>query len=137
LRNEKIIRDLSPGELFRMEQGKVVGARARELYPGGIFFPEQGIQRGPAVTGTSFPGKGHPVLFEVPFVSGSLFARADIVIKNEDTWDLIEVKSGSSFKPEYINDMAYTSLIAANSGFTAERILLMVLDKNYRLGMEQ
>jgi hypothetical protein len=128
LRHEKILRDYSPGDLFRMEQGKIVGAKARELYPGGIFANET-----EGVTGT---GNGQRILFEVPFKSGSFVARADIVVRNGDTWDLIEVKSSSSSKPEFIDDMAYTALIAANSGFTPERILLMILDKNYRLGME-
>ena len=39
-RNGKIRTEFSQGQLFRMEQGKEIGRRARNLYPEGIFVNE-------------------------------------------------------------------------------------------------
>jgi hypothetical protein len=135
LRKGKLIREFSPGDKFRMEQGKIVGRIARELYPGGIFIHELGQREGAAATKKYLEDPGHRVLFEAPFIVDNCYARADILIKNEDSWDLIEVKSSSNFKLEFIDDMAYTTLIAIKSGLTPENIQLMILDKNYRLEM--
>jgi hypothetical protein len=119
-----------------MEQGKVVGARARGLYPEGIFVNEPDQREAADKTQRSLQEGGKKVLFEAPFISGPFFARADLVIINQGSWDLVEVKSGSSQKQEFIEDMAYTAMVAMSSGATPEKILLMILDKNYRLGME-
>jgi hypothetical protein len=136
LRNRKIAREFSTGELFRMEQGKTVGKMARELYPEGIFIKELDQREGATVAKNYLEQPGERVLFEAPFISGNFYARADIAIKNEESWDLIEVKSSSKAKPEFIDDMAYTTLVANLSGLTPKNIHLMILDKNFRLGME-
>jgi len=77
-------------------------------------------------------------IFEGTFLFKNYIARADILIRAADDygWDLIEVKSSVNKKTEFIDDMAYTTLIARESGFSPGSVKLMMVDRNYRLGME-
>lgn len=135
LRNGAIISDLSICDIFRMEEGKAVGRRSRELYPDGIFIHGETCEETTAAVQKSLEGATSGTFFEVPFTVGNFHARADIIVKNGTTWDLIEVKSSLKQREEFIDDMAYTTLVARKSGHSPHRICLMLLDRNYRLGM--
>lgn len=138
LANGKITKDLSPTTLFRMEEGKEIGKRARALFPEGVFI----LETEPVTAARRTTGYLRELLcstiFEGTFLFKNYIARADILIRAADDygWDLIEVKSSVNKKTEFIDDMAYTTLIARESGFSPGSVKLMMVDRNYRLGME-
>ena len=135
LRNEKIRTEFSPGQLFRMEQGKEIGGLARSLYPDGIFVNELSSEAAAKGTCDLLKKPQTRVLFEATFLSGNYIARADILVRDAKSWELIEVKSSVVAKEEFIDDMAYTTLVAQAAGFFPSTISLVLIDKNYRYGM--
>ena len=134
-RNGKIRTEFSQGQLFRMEQGKEIHRRARNLYPDGIFVNELSSPAADARTRDLLDNPDTKVLFEATFLAGNYIAKADILVWGAGSWELIEVKSSVNAKEELIDDMAYTTLVAQVAGFSPSMISLMLIDKNYRLGM--
>jgi hypothetical protein len=118
-----------------MEQGKKIGALARELLPGGVFVYASDNKTAASLTRELMEDPRITVIFEGTFITGNYVAKADILIRNGDSWDLVEVKSGVQQKQDYLEDMAYTTVIARNSGFVPAHICLQLLSKEYRLGM--
>ncbi|MCX6683258.1 MAG: DUF2779 domain-containing protein [Methanoregula sp.] len=135
LRKGKIRTEFSPGELFRMEQGKEIGRLARERYPDGIFVNEIRSEAAAKRTRDLLKKPQTGVLFEATFLAGNYIARADILVRDANFWELIEVKSSIIAKEEFIDDIAYTTLVAQAAGFFPSAISLVLIDKNYRYGM--
>jgi len=118
-----------------MEQGKEIGRLARNLYPEGIFINELSSHAASARTRDLLNNLQTRVLFEATFLVGNYIAKADILVRDAKSWELIEVKSSVVSKEEFIDDMAYTTLVAQAAGFHPSTISLVLIDKNYRLGM--
>jgi CRISPR/Cas system-associated exonuclease Cas4 (RecB family) len=135
LRNGVIRPEYSPAQLFRMEQGKKIHGIARDLYHDGIFVNATGSSSAAARTRDLLANPDTNVLFEAAFLAGNYIAKADILVREAGGWELIEVKSSINAKDELIDDMAYTKVVAQAAGFSPSSIRLMLIDKNYRLGM--
>jgi CRISPR/Cas system-associated exonuclease Cas4 (RecB family) len=135
LENGKIREEHSPETLYWMEQGKEIGQLARELYPDGIFVYAPDTRTAASLTRELIANPGVRVIFEGTFITGNYVAKADILIRDGNSWDLVEVKSGVQKKEEHIGDMAYTTLVARESGFKPSNIFLQQVSKEYRLGM--
>ena len=135
LRNGVIHPEYSPAQLFRMEEGKKIHGIARGLYPDGIFVNATVSSSAAARTRDLLTDPGTNVIFEAAFLVGNYIAKADILIRDAGGFGLVEVKSNVNAKDELIDDMAYTTLVAQDAGFSPSSIRLMLIDKNYRLGM--
>jgi len=135
LRNGTIRPELSTAQKFRMEQGKKIHAIARSLYPGGIYVSEPDPDAAVARSRGLIADPATRVIFEAAFHAGSYRTKADILVRGEKGFSLIEIKSGINAKEEHIDDMAYTTLVARAAGFTPSSVRLMLIDKDYRLGM--
>jgi hypothetical protein len=118
-----------------MEQGKEIGRLARLLFSDGIFVKEPSSSAASERTHELLKNPKTHALFEATFISGNCIAKADVIVRNGKSWELIEVKSGVTTKEEHVDDMAYTALIAGAAGFHPKTISLLLINKNFRLGM--
>jgi predicted RecB family nuclease len=118
-----------------MEQGKEIHRRARKLYPDGTFVNESSSHAAAARTRDLLANPDTHVIFEATFLAGNYIAKADILVRDAGSWELIEVKSSVDAKGEFIDDMAYTTLVAQAAGFSPSSMRLMLIDRHYRLGM--
>ena len=75
------------------------------------------------------------ILFEGTFFIDGYAAKADMLKRNGNAWQMIEVKSGVNDKKEFTDDMAYTSMIINHCGFSVSAVSLMLLSKDFRMGM--
>ena len=135
IRHDHIESELSPGEEFRMEQGIDIGRRARKLYPGGVLVEELSSLMAGRSTERLLRDEDTEVIFEGYFRAGEYAARADILERTEKRWHMLEVKSSSKDKKEYIDDMAYTAMVMRDNGLTPARVSLVIVSKDFRLGM--
>ncbi len=55
------------------------------------------------------------IIFEATFEYNNTLVRTDVLIKNNNGWDLIEAKSSTKLKPEHIPDVSIQSYIARKS----------------------
>lgn len=136
MRNEKVSQELTISDQFLIEQGQEIGKRARTLYPEGILVDEKDLASAVHKTESLMETPETLVLFEASFIIDSYATKADILRRLSDGWHLIEVKSGLEAKPEYIEDIAYTTLVINRLGINISKFSLLLLSKDYRLGME-
>jgi predicted RecB family nuclease len=130
--HEQLSDDDSLDAEFRIMQGNEISKRSRRLFPSGLLV--LGAMR-QAIHVTSETIDMNSILFEPAFSVDGFGARADILIKDSDGWNLIEVKSGKESKQEYIDDVAYTAMVLSRSGLQIKKMSLMLVSDDYRRGM--
>ncbi len=135
MRIERVSKPATMGEKFRMEQGLEVGKRARELWPDGALVEKEDLQSAVENTAALMGNPATQAIFEATFMIDSYIAKADILDRTKDGWHLVEVKSSLNDKAEFIGDMAYTGMVVQRSGYGVSNVSLMLISKEFRLGM--
>jgi len=127
---EKLKED-SLGVKFRKKQGTLVGELAKKLYPNHVdlsyendfdkIYKTRDIEK-----------------VKVPFYEASaladtdLFARADILIPNNDgTYNIIEIKSDTSIKPEHIPDVSFQYYVFKKAGYNIREVKIAHSNNEY------
>jgi hypothetical protein len=124
----------SLGQL-RMRLGQEVGLLARQRFPGGQVgrIPgaiEPSLQRTQALLKA-----GAQILYEPAFHYDGVFILADILVRGESGWRLIEVKSTSNTKDQHVWDLAVQTFVLRGAGMDLEAAILMHMNSDYvRLG---
>ncbi len=126
LQPDKVTQDL-------FDQGRQVGELARDRFPGGILIdaPHHARDRKGDATRDALTN-GADTIFEASVEASGVFASADVLLKDSETWTLIEVKSSSSVKEVHIPDAAVQAWVLQESGVPVSRIDIMHLNKEYR-----
>ncbi|MBN2848246.1 MAG: hypothetical protein JXP72_07345, partial [Coriobacteriia bacterium] len=130
-------RDLIPptpeSQQWIFDQGTEVGCLAQHLFPGGIEVAEDHLHPAEALANTRrLLAEGITALYEPAFEYGGAFARVDILAAAGDgRWDLYEVKSSTSVKPEHITDVAVQAYAVEGSGLTLRTINIVHIDNSY------
>lgn len=137
LRSGKVRTTPTLSQKFRMDQGIDVQRRAQCLYPDGLLIYTLNVASAAEKTAQVMNDPGQSILFEGTFSSNGFTTRADILKREEEGWHLIEVKSSVNDKKEFIDDMAYTYLVMSQCGYRISRVSLMLLNRQYRLGMPE
>jgi hypothetical protein len=142
LRNLTGLTEISLGEQFRIDQGIEIGEKAWELFPAGVLVQERLTELAAQKTRELLADPSIPVIFEATFLHNDYAAKADVLIRNGDSWDLIEVKSKTAKAREskkdlsdLIDDIAYTTLIISKNGLSISSAWLMLLSDTFQLGM--
>jgi hypothetical protein len=114
--------ELTLAERQRIDTGKEIGKLARLRFPDGILInsldpieqTQQVIEQKPIA------------IFEPAFIFNDLLVRVDILKNNNDgTWDIFEVKSGTTAKEEYIADAAIQYYCLKGCGILIRTIHVM------------
>ncbi len=127
--------ELSIFDQFQMKEGLMVQKRARELYPNGILIEGDNISAS-QLTRNYIQSNDIEVLFEATFISNEFITKVDILKREGSGWRLIEIKSGTSDdKSEYLDDLAYTTMVVKRTGLELVGSSLLLVSKAYRLGM--
>lgn len=132
----------SISEILRMEEGLEIHERARKVFPKGHFIKDNNIS---AVEKTKeiLKDESIPVIFEATFLANGFIAKADILKREKSGWHIIEIKSKvkgdkeirGRDKEDLINDIAYTAMVSTQAGLNVIKCSLMLISKDYRLGM--
>ena len=126
LQPDKVLRDL-------FSQGQHVGQVATEHFPGGhpIDFPNREYDA--KITATQEPlADGSPAIYEASFKADNVFVAVDVLERNSGGFNLIEVKSSTSQKPEHVWDAAIQTHVLRQSGLEVKRAEIMHLNKKHR-----
>jgi hypothetical protein len=110
---KELLEQPSPLAQAIFDQGHEVGTWAKRLFPDGIEIAP-GITDFDLVCAETQRQLGaRKPLFEPAFRSAGGYARIDILNPVDgDAWDLIEVKSSTSVKDVYLEDVAFQALSA-------------------------
>ena len=117
----------------RFDTGNAVGELARQRFPGGRLIDEPYNQHLQAMETTqSLLSQGAvPALYEAAFAHEGIRIRADVLHQAGPGYDLAEVKSSTSVKPEHISDVAIQLYVLESSGIPVNRAYLMHLNNQY------
>lgn len=115
------------------DQGAEVGRLAHRLFPGGVEVAEDHRHAEEALASTTqLIAEGASVLYEPALRFDDILVRVDILVAVGDgTWDLYEVKSSASLKPEHITDAAIQTYVAEGAGLPVRRSFIVHLDRSY------
>ena len=122
------------GTQARFDTGNEVGELARQRFPGGRLVAEPYYRHSLAVATTNTLLGTDPALplYEAAFAFQGIRARADILRQSSPgAFDLIEVKSTTSAKPEHIPDVAIQLYALEGAGLPINRAFLMHLNNRY------
>jgi len=124
--------------LFRMQQGQEIGELARELYSNGVLVGSVREKSCATVTRELMTDSSNNTLFEAQFEADQFVAKADILIREGEGWHLLEVKSSFSDSksiPDYVDDLAYSTMVIRRAGVRIVSASLVLLSREYRYKM--
>lgn len=113
--------------------GHEVGRLARQRFPGGVLVeaPYYAHEEAAAQTAELLLDSA-PAIFEAGFIADGVRIRADVLRRARGgRWDLIEVKSATSVKPEYLYDAAIQRHVLLACDTPVESVGLMHLNREY------
>lgn len=79
----------------------------------------------------NFINSGANIIAEASFSVDDLFCSVDILRKNGDGWDIIEVKCSTETHDIYIDDMSFQMYVLKKAGINVKRVFNMHLNKEY------
>lgn len=126
---------------FRTWQGNEIHTRARAALGDGLLLRSGDVAASARAAAAAIADPALPVVFEATVTAHDCVARADALRRDGDGWELIEVKSAKTpedGKPprEYVDDLAFTLLVAEGAGLTIRRATLMLVNRDYRLELD-
>lgn len=115
------------------DTGHRVGELARERWPGGVLVEEDHHAIPAAIERTRalMADPAVPAIHEAAIVHDDVLTRVDILARNGDAWDLVEVKSSTQAKEQFLVDVAVQAWILAGAGVPLRRAGLLLLDRDY------
>jgi hypothetical protein len=118
----------------RFEEGNKIGELAQSLYPGGVLMDLDYYQVEESHKKTlDLINQGSKIIYEATAFDkiSNLVAKIDIAFKKDDAFELIEVKSSTSKKPEHITDLAFQYYVFKKVGHNISACKLMYMNKEY------
>lgn len=114
--------------------GTLIGELATEWFADGVNVPTNDFIGNLDITQELL--KKRKVLFEAGFKSklqkGDIYSRVDILVPVEnDMWDIVEVKSGTSVKDENIDDVSFQRFCLEQTGLKIRNCFLMHINNQY------
>lgn len=116
----------------RFDIGNEIQDLAREFFPCGVMVPAENwdVINGSKITAEL--AKAHNVLYEAfAKLDNRAFCRIDVLKRNGDGWDLIEIKSATSVKGEYISDLAFQKCVFDNAGYPIKQCCVLHINPDY------
>src|SRR3990167_2267464 len=135
IHNPELEPPVTPELQALFDQGNLVGETARLHLPGGTLVDCKPWEFGDALAKTrDLITGGAPTIYEAAFDFAGCYARADIIQYSPASkrWNIYEVKSTTSVKPEHLQDVGLQAWIMAKSGLPIEKIHIMHLNRECR-----
>ncbi len=112
--------------------GHEVGDFAHMLFPGGAVVPFDGMTKEEQLTRTREEiDRGTKAIYEATFSFDDIFVKADIIVRNGDSWDLYEVKSSTSVKEHHWDDVAIQYYVLNGCGLPVHKAYLVHVNNGY------
>ena len=125
---------VEPSQQAIFDTGTAVGEMARQRFPFGRLIEEPYFEHTQALKSTQvlLADTSIPALYEAAFAFESTRTRVDILRNTgQQGFELVEVKSSTSAKPEHIPDAAIQLHVLEGSGIHVTRAFLMHINTAY------
>jgi hypothetical protein len=116
----------------RMAQGNLVGAAAQRLYPEGRLVGHvTDLNAALRETDESLAQPGDVTLFEPALRCQDVLVRADVLIRRDGRYRMIEVKASTKVKDSHVTDAAIQTWVARGAGLDVARVELAHIDNKF------
>jgi hypothetical protein len=116
------------------DRGTAIGELAQQRWPGGVLVGFKPWEREQAIAATQevMADPAIPAIYEAAIEHQGVFIRVDIMARNGQGWDLIEVKASTRPEKEvFQNDIAVQHWVATGAGLTIHQAGILVLNRDY------
>ena len=115
------------------DQGTEVGELAQQLFPGGTAVAPGIINPQEVISKTQDAIRKRQPLYEAAFSYHGGYARADILVPVAGgAWDLVEVKSTTSFKKDvHLPDIAFQAFVLTGAGIKLRKCFLAHINNEF------
>lgn len=120
--------EVSAGQQKLFDQGHEVGVEARKRYPGGVLIDAPYYAQDKAVAQTlKAISDGALAIYEATFLHADVVVKIDILNRKnlKSAWEIVEVKSATSIKDQYLADAAIQYWAATGSGLKVKSTSIM------------
>ena len=113
-------------------QGAAVEAFARLRFGDGLLIDPPNFFDGPDVSALALRSSEVPVVFGPSVLtSDNLYARADVLVRRGNAWDIYEVKGSTGPKHEHLHDLAFQVHAFTEAGHHIARVAILTVDPGY------
>jgi predicted RecB family nuclease len=130
----ELIPEVPPAQQAIFDAGHEVGELATQLYPGGVLIEAPYYQHERAVQSTLKAMQDAAVIaiYEAAFMFDGVRIRVDILERTQnETWNLVEVKSSTSVKEVYYPDVAVQHYVLEGCGLKIGRAGILHINNQY------
>lgn len=129
-------KDLTPEyddrTLQNFETGEKVQELAYDYYGKGVFVDAENWDVFGGAAKTKVLTQTNDIIYEATAkLDNGCFCRIDIMMRNDDAWDLIEIKSATEVKDYYIDDLAFQKYVFENAGYPIKNCKVLHLNNQY------
>lgn len=122
--------EVDPAAEARFRDGNKVGDVARQLYPGGDFIDTLNRKEALARTAADLAAGGKPI-FEAAFLHNDVLVRTDLLVPEESSYRLVEVKSSTSVKDYHLEDITVQAWVMKQAGLQPTRCIVAHIDNSF------
>lgn len=122
---------ISKDQLALFQFGKDIGILAQSLFKGGIEIPYDGLTISEQIKMSKAEIKKSKIIYEMAVSHKNVFIKIDISEKKGNSWNIYEVKAGSSIKDYYYDDISLQYYVLAGSGVLINKAFLVHVNKEY------
>ena len=114
------------------QSGTDVGLLARDLFPGGVEIPYDGLTHTEQLTRTRQAlADGVTSIYEAAFSHDGVFVKVDLLHRGEQGWELHEVKGSTKLKDVYRHDIAVQYHVVTGAGVPLTYAGLVHINNQY------
>ncbi|MDP7558371.1 MAG: DUF2779 domain-containing protein, partial [Candidatus Marinimicrobia bacterium] len=132
IHSPELIPPTPPSQERIFDQGTYVGELATEEFPDGVLIEADYLNIHDAIKQTKEAlDNSVDVIFEGCFIYDDVLVRPDIILRNDlESWNMIEVKSSTSVKPENIHDVAVQTWVLQGCGLELKQVFLKHINRD-------
>jgi hypothetical protein len=116
----------------RMAQGHLIGAAAHRLFPAGrLIAYVDDLPAALRATQEALARPGDVTLFEPALRCSDILVRADVLVRADGRYRMIEVKASTKVKDYHVTDTAIQTWVARGAGLDVARVELAHVDNQF------
>ncbi len=127
-----LVPEVDPSTQARFDAGNQLQDLARGCFPNGVLVPGEIFDIIGGAKRTREFAEKHDILFEATaLLDNGAFCRIDVLRRNGQVWDMIEIKGATRVKEEYLNDLAYQKYVFDAAGYPIQRCFVLHVNSDY------
>ncbi len=116
---------------LQIYQGNKFGETVRKYYGEAADLTNKNTDLALSETAKIINDEKIKVIYEAAFLYSDTFINADVLLRKNNGWELLEAKSSLQHKEEYNEDIAIQSYIIKSSGIKLSSVKLIYLDDEF------